>query len=388
MPKPMDVLVNATTLNRGGGIQAAASFIAEAESVPTDINWHYALSAEVADELASLGIQMPNATVFEDSPSRDKVQRRRLKDLEKELGPDVVYTVFGPAYVRFTAPHLCGVAVGWVTHSTRLAFSTLPDLPSRVRTFVKCVYKGFWLRFADRWVVEADSARQGMRRRLRIRPTKVTVIPNSCAAVFNSADLSPASRPGPSDKLRLLYVSAYYPHKHIEFVPEVAAALAETAPERDFEFVLTLPEDEPDTARILQKASALGVSQRLTNVGRVSLKGVIDLYRDAHVCFMPSLLETFSATYPEAMALGRPIVTTDLDFARAVCGDAAEYYSPLDARDAARAILRLVDSDESWDARQQAGAQVLAGLPTARQKYELYVEAIRGTAGPQAALVG
>jgi len=216
----------------------------------------------------------------------------------------------------------------------------------------------------------------------------VTVVPNSCAAVFNNTGLDPVSRPQLSDTLRLLYVSAYYPHKHIEFIPEVAAALTDIEPGKSFEFILTLPDDDENTARIMQNAVDLGVGKRLKNAGRVSLNGVIGLYRDAHICFMPSLLETFSATYPEAMALGRPIVTTDLDFAHAVCGDAAEYYSPLDARDAARAILRLAASDRLWDARQKAGARVLAGLPTARQKYELYVEAIRAAAGPPAARVG
>ncbi|HJP05769.1 MAG: hypothetical protein CL799_02385 [Chromatiales bacterium] len=384
----MDVLVNATTLVKGGGIQVAASFIAEAEAVPSDINWHYALSTEVAEELASLNIKTPGATIFDNSPSRDKSQRKRLETLERTLGPDVVYTVFGPAYARFTAPHLCGVAVGWVTHSTRLAFSILPGWLSRLQTFLKCIYKGLWLRIADHWIVEADAARQGLNRRLRIPLSRVTVVPNSCAAVFNNTGLDPVSRPQLSDTLRLLYVSAYYPHKHIEFIPEVAAALTDIEPGKSFEFILTLPDDDENTARIMQNAVDLGVGKRLKNAGRVSLNGVIGLYRDAHICFMPSLLETFSATYPEAMALGRPIVTTDLDFAHAVCGDAAEYYSPLDARDAARAILRLAASDRLWDARQKAGARVLAGLPTARQKYELYVEAIRAAAGPPAARVG
>lgn len=35
---------------------------------------------------------------------------------------------------------------------------------------------------------------------------------------------------------------------------------------------------------------------------------------------MPTVLEVFSATYPEAMAL--PIVTSDLDFARDICDNA------------------------------------------------------------------
>lgn len=38
---------------------------------------------------------------------------------------------------------------------------------------------------------------------------------------------------------------------------------------------------------------------------------------------MPSLLECFTATYPEAMRMERPIVTTDLAFAQGLCGEAA-----------------------------------------------------------------
>ena len=154
-------------------------------------------------------------------------------------------------------------------------------------------------------------------------------------------------------------------------------------PAQNFEFILTLPEGEESTVRILQNARALGVAAHVTNVGRLSLHAVIEVYRDAHICFMPSLLETFSATYPEAMALGRPIVATDLDFARVVCQDAAEYYSATDADDAARAILRLLDSEDTWQSRLRAGARVLDALPSAHQKYGLYVEAIRATAAAE-----
>lgn len=55
----------------------------------------------------------------------------------------------------------------------------------------------------------------------------------------------------------------------------------------------------------------------------------------------PTLLECFTATYPEAMRMEVPIVTTDLDFAHGLCGDAALYYSPLSAADATQNILEV-----------------------------------------------
>ena len=376
----MKVLVNATTLVKGGGIQVAASFIAESCRDDMGIAWHYAISPQVAEELASLGADPSAVTLFTASPTRDKVQRQQLYALEKRLQPDVVFSVFGPAYMKFRSPHLCGVAVGWVTHSTRLAFAALPNWLARAKTFLTCVYKGFWLRYADRWVVEAESARDGMHRRIGVSPDNVDIVENSCAAVFNAADLAPSRSPDSGEVLRLVYVSAYYPHKNIEFIPAVAEALRRKAPDQGLEFIVTLPDDEPGLQRLLADAAARGVSDCIRNAGRVSLRQIIELYRDAHLCYMPSLLETFSATYPEAMALGRPIVTNDLDFAHANCGNAAVFAAPNDADAHADAILGLLRSSSDWGACIERGRARLAELPDARRKYELYVQAIRATA--------
>jgi len=376
----MDVLVNATTLIIGGGIQVAASFISESINDNRGIRWHYAISRQVRDELQSLGVVIPDAHVFEISPSRSKVSRRRLSALEKELAPDVVFSVFGPAYVDFQAPHLCGVAVGWVTHASWLAFAALPGWVARIKMLLICAYQGYWLRYADRWVVEAGNAKAGLQRRMRVPLADIDIVPNTCAAVFMQTGMEAAQQPENTDTVRLLYVSAYYPHKNFEFIPDVAVALTRLMPDRDFEFVVTLPEDEPGLQRLMNRARSLGVEHMIRNAGRVSLHEVIKLYESSHICFMPSLLETFSATYPEAMALGRPVVTSDLDFAHAICGDAAAYFTIGDANSAAKSIINLLQSSEKWKGCIRRGREVLAGLPDAKRKYELYVQTIRATA--------
>ena len=81
------------------------------------------------------------------------------------------------------------------------------------------------------------------------------------------------------------------------------------------------------------------------------------LYEQADVMFQPTLLECFSATYPEAMKMQRPIVTTDIEFAHGLCGPAAHYYSPLSAEDAARAEGFVGTDDASLVER--AGGRVL-----------------------------
>jgi glycosyltransferase involved in cell wall biosynthesis len=71
----------------------------------------------------------------------------------------------------------------------------------------------------------------------------------------------------------------------------------------------------------------------------------VDYYTACHALCLPTLLESFTATYVEAMHFRRPILTSDLDFAHAVCGDAALYFDPWSPESIRSAIERLrVDS--------------------------------------------
>jgi glycosyltransferase involved in cell wall biosynthesis len=58
---------------------------------------------------------------------------------------------------------------------------------------------------------------------------------------------------------------------------------------------------------------------------------------------LPTLLESFTATYLEAMKFDCPVLTSDLDFAREVCGDAAIYFDPWNVDDMCEAVVRLRD---------------------------------------------
>jgi glycosyltransferase involved in cell wall biosynthesis len=98
-----------------------------------------------------------------------------------------------------------------------------------------------------------------------------------------------------------------------------------------------------------------------------------DLYKSADICLLPTLLETFSATYPEAMAMGLPIVTTDLGFAHDVCDDAALYFRPQDAQAAADCILRLVDDPQLWTQQIARGKEILKRYPTPQERYDQYI---------------
>ena len=366
------ILVNATTLVKGGAIQVCLSFLLETLR-DRNVQWHYALSSQVNDQFVEHASESDKerTTVFSVSPSKSKVVRRSLEKLVATLGVDGVFTVFGPAYARFSVPHLLGVADPWVTHGGFLSYWKLGSLRQYLRKPVLAAYKGIWFRAADGWVVEAECARRGLVKRWGLPREKIHVVPNNASHAYLGRQCF-CTFPMGEKTINLLTLSAYYAHKNLEIIPLVASHLKDMDGTRDYKFHLTLPMEGGEWKRIEAKAGALDVLESVVNLGPVPVNMGPDLYERAQIVFLPSLLETFSANYPEAMAMGRPIVTTDMPFAHEVCGTAAVYYRPADAGSAASAILSLVESCEIWEASVRKGKDVLDSLPDPKQKYDLY----------------
>jgi glycosyltransferase involved in cell wall biosynthesis len=107
-----------------------------------------------------------------------------------------------------------------------------------------------------------------------------------------------------------------------------------------FKFILTI--DSENFRRIFNGVC----EEHVTNIGPVKPEECPSLYNECDVMFLPTLAECFSASYPEAMVMKKPIITTDLGFARNICQEAALYFKPTDPVSAADAIVRLIENQQ------------------------------------------
>ena len=82
------------------------------------------------------------------------------------------------------------------------------------------------------------------------------------------------------------------------------------------------------------------------NVGPLSQSELGGYFNHCQALAMPTLMESFSGTYLEAMHFGCPILTSDLDFAHAVCGDAGRYFDPWDIESLKNAMRRVMDEPQ------------------------------------------
>jgi glycosyltransferase involved in cell wall biosynthesis len=370
------ILVNTSTLMQGGGLQVATAFIEHALQDSDASEWEYMISKTAARELAGFGIDTtePPFHVFDKSPARNSSERARVLQIEARMQPDLVFTLFGPAYVRFNARHLCGVADPWVTHSSWLAFRTLGFSVETLKKLVTMAWKALWWKRVDYWWTEAPVAKEGLVSRLRCAPERIFIIPNTVGPQFERNNVSASFPRG--EKVKILCLSAYYGHKNLEIIPDVALEIEKLRPELDFEFTVTLPSELPEVEKILQHAADMGVGDRINNLGRVPVSDTPGLYAQSHMAFLPSLLEVFSAVYPESLCTGVPLVTTDLRFARDVCKDAAAYFRPIDAHSAAQQIVRLAEDEGYWQQISVRGKEVFKELPDAGQKWDLQKQVI------------
>jgi glycosyltransferase involved in cell wall biosynthesis len=369
-------MLNASTIIKGGGIQAVVSFIRSLQAVrDVDIfDWHLVVSEVVFNELKKLNSPLDSNKdiILENSPSKDKAVRKKIIEYVELNSIACVFTFFGPSYIRFSVPHICGVADGWVTHADREAYSKIRKSIDKIKMFMLCFYKGLWFRTADAWFVEQEAARRGLIGRWGIAEKNIHIISNNCSDHYRNFQGVPLLE---SSKPRVLIFASYYPNKNIESIPLIARAMKDLG-NSNFEFVLTIDSSEKCLEAIYSKALLLGVKDLINNVGTVSVLDGPSLYRSCNILLMPSVLETFSAVYPEAMAMGLPIVTADKEFSRAICSDAALYYPSNRPEVAAAMIDELLHNKEIYESYINKGAARLETFPTAEKKYLLIHEMI------------
>lgn len=371
----MKLLVNATNLVIGGGVQVGVWFIRNC--IAQQLDACFAVSPQVFKGLKSLNTALESSELelYEQSPARSKKARKRLYDYANEVEADKVFTVFGPAYVDFVQPHISGFAGGWISHADfqvlKRVYANKPV--GALKLLASAVYKAWWIRKADAWIFEAEVAADGLAKRAKLERQKCYVIPNNCAEHFVSLPRTPP----PTKRFTLLYFTADYAHKGIPNYLSYARALRQTHPDFDCVFKITLDKDKSASANsLIQAAKQEQLERYFDFCGYIPIDRAVELVDSANVVMQTSYLETFSANYPEAMARGRPLIVSDFKFARDICQDAALYVNPDDAEQVADTIWQLAQQPERQNSLVQKGNKILADLPNNEQRFSRYLSLI------------
>lgn len=341
----LKILVDACIVSKGGGVQVSLSLIKNiimdsafevilVVSPQIDVQ----LTNDIKNQISHYYVEV-NESIF-----GKKNQGKRLALIEKEHQPDLVFVVFGPSYWRSKAPCLQGFALPLMVYEETRNFIYKDNLKKLFYEKILNFYKAYiFKKNSDYAVVETETFKNKLSDFMEFDKSKIYVVENSFNTNFIQNEIVSSNFDGP---LKIFIPSAFYPHKNLEILINVAVILKENY-KFDFQFNFLIPQDSNDWNKLLHMAQVENVTEHFQTYGSVPNIQMKSLYSKNNLILLPTLAEASTAVYPESFISQRVLLTSDMDFARELCGNAAIYFNPHDENDIATKIIGIA-SDENY----------------------------------------
>lgn len=339
------ILINATNArNVGGGLQVVVNFILATKKYHReDVEWYFAVS-KCLDEIYLPQSFKAKVTghyrVFPNQPDFRHTYRnvqKRLYAMEREFGIDVVFTPLGPSYHFFKSKEVIRFVNAWVISTNKYAWSTLrgkAKLKMTLHNILLCqlIKKKKFI------ITQTDTIKRDLISKLGFEKDHIKVVSNVLPEIYTNISREHISTP---DNWINITAVGGGEHKNLDIIPHIIHRLETKYDIVNFRFHITLPDSSPVLPIIEQKIVKYGCSDRLINHGNLKQIELAELYRKSDICFLPSVLEVFSASTIEAMFFRLPTVATNLPFNTEVFKDACCYYEPMNVIQATEQLVRI-----------------------------------------------
>jgi glycosyltransferase involved in cell wall biosynthesis len=266
---------------------------------------------------------------------------RRYAHVAEEQPPDLLFCPFTvPYFWQSGTP--CVSIVYDLQHLTYPEFFTHDQRLNRQRHIADACAR------SERVVCISDYVRGRLLANVEVCPPRVVTIPLGVLHDPASPDPSILDRLGLRGTPFLLYPANFWPHKNHATLFE-AMRLRQPSPLR---LVCT---GVPNAyMRTLQEtAQALLPPDQIVFAGYVREQELAALLEACAALIFPSLYEGFGMPVLEAMACGKPVLTSNVTSLPEVGGDAAIYFDPKQPSDIAAAIEVLQDDRRVADLVQR-----------------------------------
>jgi len=192
-------------------------------------------------------------------------------------------------------------------------------------------------------VATSRATAEDLARHLALPPDRVRVIHHGVDALFQPPPHPDARRQSrerlglPDARAALLHVGNNWFYKNLEGLLEALALFGDGA-----SAPVLLKVGKGLTHAQRARARALGVLDRVVELGPLGAEALRAVYWAADALVFPSLWEGFGWPVLEAMACGLPVVCSDRGGLAEVAGDAAVIVKPEDPRDIAAGVERVL----------------------------------------------
>lgn len=365
----MRILINLATLKIGGGQNVGLNLIKGIEKLnknKLDLLFIAASGTKLADELKVLGYQTILTSV---DPKIRILHEWWLSRKLKRLKVDIVYTVFGYANISKSIPQVCGVADSNLFYPEVDFWADYKGFKRYVKRLIDTYRLSGYLAANGLIFENADIHRRYSEKYPNINLTAF-IRPSFVADInYNDEQLKVNLKNGSHVGL---FLCGWQFNKGIMKIPQILKISRDYS--FDLEIILTAPDNGSKIHKsFIDECIRYGVIDKVHIIGIIDKKKLASLYYMVDYVFLISKLESFSNNIIEAWNYKRLLVTSDLDWARAICRNAALYVNRDDAEDIVQNIIRCQRGSPEYDEIVSHGCSELEQYPNIieRTKQEL-----------------
>lgn len=355
------ITIVAHALSAGGGISVGKNLILSLQQKLTDVEYQVFIPAGLDYEKYIVNPQSTEVYCYKKQKSLFTRSWYDFFYLEKKISdfkPDVIFCFAnrGVEYIKAKQFLLC--------HDSHLFYPVkFYERETRKKKLVKYLQQRRFakdLQKAEVLFVQTEVAAKRIRD-LFAYHRKIVILPNAVSVDIKVSSVVmdiPDTIKQQAEKFKFFYLTRYYPHKNIELLVEMFDKYRHKL--QGVCLYLTIDENQHPSAKLL----LADIKQRklenfIINVGPLTQTELPGYFSHINALLMPTTLESFSGTYLEAMSFSCPILTSDLDFAKAICEDAALYFDPWSVDSLFNTVEKLVGNSAIQAELKKNGAQRL-----------------------------
>lgn len=294
--------------------------------------------------------------------------RKKMKSIEREENVDATFSVFGPSLWKPKSPHLMGYAYSHYIYKDSPLFRMVSLKEKFMIWLRKTTHIHFLKKDGDYYVCETEDVSKRLGEIYNIKQKNIFTVYNTANDYFMNYKKSDTPHNAPKEVFKFYSLCSAYLHKNLSILNKVIPILEKRNLNMPFLFYVTISEDN------YNKIFSSDIIKYIKNVGVLKVSECPAFVENCDALFLPTLLECFSASYPEAMCLNKPILTSDLSFARIICDDVALYFNPINPKDIADKIEIIINNPALYKKLQIKGGERLKFFGTAEDRANKYLD--------------
>jgi len=363
------IILNLIPIKKGGGQQVATNFInVLQEQKCFGYSFVFLVTKNTHIEGVLRGHNFENVISVESSLlKRLKFEYFELNRIVKMHNANIVFTMFGPGLPGLNIPAVVGSAYSNIFFP-EINFWREYSLAKRIKLKIIDYFRLKRTLAADGIIFENISMLNRAVSLFNYPANRTIFIPPSISLqAKDPGALKPANV---DEKLmsgfNILILSGWHKNKNIEKIPYILHELKQHNVKVNF--ILTVDSALPQSQAFLQEAKKLGVADNIMFYGQVKPQNVKDLFGKVDALMLLSLLESFSNNIIECWTYKKPLIISDLEWARDICKDAAIYVPRDEPKAIAAKIVELSQNKKLYDEVIEKGQNELVNYPTPTQK--------------------